>query len=258
MNSLINGKALAWDIMGSKYWDSGYNGGPSPRDIQKYLDKIDKNKRVAVIGASTVNLIKAALESDLNITVIDFSEKMCNCLAKELLPQKCNIVHHDITKPVPEFLHNKFDYILADRLINRFTEIEIRKAFKEVLQLLNDNGIFRTSIRLGLYKRDMPFISEGKKRGTLHNFFDEETWIIDYSKCDDILDEFISPHGEISKDTLVEFYRLRGPEKRLRASDIENYVNSIALQDKCLKILSTETLPDVTDDLLYSFQVKNL
>jgi Methyltransferase domain len=249
-----NHKAQAWDTIGAAYWNAGYNGGPTGRDIDQYLLDAGPHTRAIIIGASTITLIKATIERCGEVTVLDFSERMCAALASTVDTDRCHIVHHDITTPLPASLARRFDVVLADRLINRFTETEILAALGEMLRLLKDGGEIRTAIRLGLYRRDLPLLEEGRRRGTTGEFFDEATWTIDYGRLGDIL-EILPAHGQIPRDVLLDFYRLRGAEKRLREEDVRRYTEAVRDEDRYLIVADAERFFETTDQTLFRFRV---
>jgi hypothetical protein len=246
-----NPKAAAWDAIGASYWNAGYRGGPTARDIDTYLEDIGPGTTVAVVGASTVHLVAGAIDRGADVTVLDFSPRMREALARELDGRSCRILGQDVTAGVPEPLRRRFQVVLADRLLNRFVERELRAALGHLLGLLADGGQVRTSVRLGLYQRDLPLIEEGRRRGELARFFDEDTWVIDYGAAGDLLDSVLPAHGTIPRDVLLTFYRLRGPEQRLRPGDLERYLAETSDGDRCIRVAAVRAFADAPDDSLY-------
>lgn len=246
-----NPKAAAWDVIGASYWNAGYRGGPTRRDIDTYLEGVEPGMHLAVVGASTVHLVAAAIDRGAHVTVLDFSPGMRAALAGELAGRRCRIVDQDITADVPEPLGRRFWLVLADRLLNRFVERELRAALRQLLRLLDDGGEVRTSVRLGLYQRDLPLIEAGQRRGVLGRFFDPSTWIIDYGAAGDLLDDALPPHGTIPRDVLLSFYRLRGPEQRLRPGDLERYLAETSDDGRGLRVRAVRPFADAVDDSMF-------
>jgi hypothetical protein len=246
-----NPKAEAWDAIGAAYWNAGYRGGPTARDIDTYLEGVGPGTPLAVLGASTFHLIAAGIDRGASVTVLDFSAGMRAALRGELDGRACCILAQDITEEIPEALAGQFRFVLADRLLNRFVERELRAALRQLLRLLDDGGQIRTSIRLGLYQRDLPLIEEGRRRGVLDRFYDESTGVIDYGAAGDLLDQVLPPHGDIPRDVLLRFYRLRGPEQRLRAADLRRYIAGTTNGSRGLRVASVRSLVDAPDDDLY-------
>lgn len=253
--TIKNTKCDAWDTIGSLYWNAGYSGGPSPAGIAQYLEGVDASTKVAVLGASTVELIRAAIDRGANVTVFEFAPRMCEQLAAELGARRCRIVLQDITQPLISADCRQADVVCADRLINRFTQQEADSAFTQVLRLLSDGGELRAAIRLGLYARDLPLIEEGRRRGTLHEFFDEQQGTIDYGKAGDILAQHIAPHGQIPQAILLEFYRRRGQEKRFAHADIVRCAEAARDAGRRLSVNAIEDYVGTPDDTFYHFRV---
>ncbi|HSR22227.1 MAG TPA: hypothetical protein VLW53_01655, partial [Candidatus Eisenbacteria bacterium] len=182
---------------------------------------------------------------------LDFSPGMREALARELAGRPCRVLSQDVTADVPEPLRRGFRLVLADRLLNRFVERELRAALRQLLRLLDDGGEVRTSVRLGLYQRDLPLIEEGRRRGVLERFFDESTWVIDYGAAGDLLDDALPAHGTIPRDVLLTFYRLRGPEQRLRPGDLERYLAETFDDGRGLRVAAVRSFADAVDDSLY-------
>jgi hypothetical protein len=251
LTELANPKAGAWDAIGASYWNAGYSGGPSARDIDRYLEDVEPGAPLAVLGASTLHLIAGAIDRGASVTVLDFSAGMRAALRDELAGRPCRIVAQDITREVPEALAGRFRLVLADRLLNRFVEPELRAALRQLLRLLDDGGQIRTSIRLGLYQRDLPLIEEGRRRGVLDRFYDESTGVIDYGAAGDLLEQVLPAHGDIPRDVLLTFYRLRGPEQRLGAGDLRRYLAETTDGSRGLRVAAVRPFADAADDDLY-------
>jgi hypothetical protein len=256
---MSNPKAGAWDLIGSDYWAASYNGGPVGQDIEAYLDGVDANTALAVVGASTVHLIRAAVERGVPVTVLDFAEGQRAALlaAAREWPDgnRCTVEHYDATAPTPPNLRRRFDLVLADRLVNRFTEAEALAGIPGLLSLVAPGGRLRTTIRLGLYERDRALLAAAEKEGRTGEFFDAESMEIDYGKAGDLLDRTIPDHGDIPRATLLDFYRLRGPEKRMTESDVARYVDAAASRSIRARIVAADRLPVTVADTLFDIEV---
>jgi len=253
-----NPKASAWDVIGDLYWNAGYNGGPGERDVDLYLEGVGQFSKVAVLGASTRALIEGAVARGAMVHVIDFSPVMIEVMRPRVDPRRCVFIQHDVTRSPPAYLRGMFDLIVADRLINRFAAHEMQPAFYTLLDLMALGAVCRSSIRLGLYQRDLPLIEEGRRRGNVRDFFDESTMTIDYGRAGDILDAMMPDHGRIPRSALLAFYRLRGAEKRLSHGDLESLIANTKIGDRQLVISNTQPLPDTADDTLYVFRAESI
>src|SRR4051812_17042991 len=97
---IINPKAQAWDLIGSMFWKHGRkNARPSRADIERLLVGVGPGGQCVIIGASTKELIEAAIRRNASVVVLDFSERMCRELAETLAnsDMPCHIVRCDIT-----------------------------------------------------------------------------------------------------------------------------------------------------------------
>jgi hypothetical protein len=247
MTSMVH-KRAAWELLGAAYWSSGYRGGPSPRDRATYLAGLEAGCDVAVIGASTRDLVVGAAERGCRIHVIDFSARMCEDLVADV-GEVFTYTVHDITEPAPATLHERFDVVLADRLLNRFSAPELTAALGTVLALLAPHGELRTAVRVGLYERDLPVLACAWEVGRFDEVFEPSTGHIDYAPVADHLASVLPPHGHIPPELVAEFYRLRGREKRLRAGELETIVTAVANDRSCLAVERSEELVDQPDRL---------
>lgn len=256
---MANPKSSAWDLIGSDYWAASYNGGPVGEDIEAYLAGVDGDTALAVVGASTVNLIRAAVERGVSVTVLDFAEGQRTALlaAARQWPggNRCAVEHYDATAPVPAELRHRFDLVLADRLVNRFTDEEALAGVPGLLSLVAPGGRLRTTIRLGLYERDRALLAAAEKAGRTGEFFDAEAMEIDYGRAGDLLDQTIADHGDIPRSTLLDFYRLRGPEKRMTEADVARYVDAAASRSVHARIVRADRLPVTVADTLFDIEV---
>lgn len=254
-----NPKSDAWDLIGADYWAASYNGGPVGEDIDAFLEGVDATVAVAIVGASTVHLIRTALERGARVTVLDFAEGQRNALrsAAQGWPygQRCVIEAWDATKPTPERLHRRFDLVLSDRLINRFNDTEALAGVPGLLGLVALGGTLRTTIRLGLYERDRALLDAAEDEDRARQFFDPTTMEIDYGRAGDLLERAMPDHGDIPRNVLMEFYRLRGLEKRMSETDVERYVDAATSRSTRARIVAARSLPVTRADTLFDITV---
>ncbi len=220
MTSIRNAKAAAWDLVGGLFWTKGrVTARPTRAEIDLFLSGLSPGARIAVVGASTKDLVEVALARALCVTVLDFSARMCSDLA-EAVGAGADIRVQDITDKIPADLVGAHEAVLSDRLINRLTHEEGIKALSGMLWLAQEGGTVRTSIKLGLYPMDERMIDEGIRRGTLERFYNPRTRTIDFPAAADVLDNCLLPHGDIERDILLDWYRGRGRESRFEDADI--------------------------------------
>lgn len=216
-----NTKAAAWDLIGSLFWETGRTTAkPSDEEIGLFLAGITAGDRCTVVGASTKDLVEALIGLGAEVTVMDFSERMCEDLRAALPEGSCRILRHDITQRAPQELRGTQRFVLNDRLVNRFSEAEARRGLEGMLDLLADGGQVRASIKLGLYPMDERMIDTGRERGTLETFYDADAKVIDFAAAGDVLTDSLLPHGGIDSDLLLEWYRGRGREQRFDHQDV--------------------------------------
>lgn len=97
-----NTKAAAWDLIGSLFWETGRTTAkPSDEEIGLFLAGITAGTRCTVVGASTKDLVEALIALGADVTVMDFSERMCEDLRAALPEGSCRILRHDITQRAP-------------------------------------------------------------------------------------------------------------------------------------------------------------
>lgn len=215
----------AWNIMGDKFWKIGrITAKPDNEDIGSFLKDIRAGEQCLIVGASTMYLIKEAVNRNIKVTVADFSEVMINELKNEL-EDSCEYIIWDVLDNPPEILCRKFKYVLSDRLVNRFTYFEAIKMLENSMLLLDSGGELRYSIKLGYYKMDYNLIEYGKENNCLDEFYTRETNTFDFTKTIDFLNQCIMEHGNIDRKTLLKWYAGRGVESRFEKLDIEKLVS---------------------------------
>jgi hypothetical protein len=222
-------KGKAWDIIGSLFLDIGHLSIQKNKSIvKKFLDGIRKHDSTCIIGASTIPLIQEIIKETPNTTVLDFSKKMCSDLLKILGPNRCSILLHDIISSPTEHFHEKFNYVLADQLINCLTKKNVSKLFYKISQMLQNGGEFRTIIKFGLYKIDEILLDYiNKTGGNPSKFYNEKLGFIDYSKVLSELHSINMPNIKIPNELLIDWYSYRGEEVRFKNDDINfNLINS--------------------------------
>lgn len=228
--SIKNDKSFAWNIIGSQFWRKGrITARPSDKDINSFLKGIPPKSKCTIIGASTKYLIDAAIKRNLNVTVMDFSNVMLDELEKENGNVICQYILHDILEEVPECLLHSQEYVISERLINRFSYEERTIALRNMTNLLKIDGEIRSTIRLGLYPMDLRLIKYGHMHGNLTDFYDDETKTIDFSKTKNFLRECIVSHGDIAIEILYQWYIGRKKESRLTRDDVLKMMNDLKL-----------------------------
>jgi len=223
----MNNKSVAWDFIGGEFWEYGRpTARPSKNEIELFVKGIHHNDCCCVIGASTKDLIENILVISNNVFVYDFSRRMCNDLQKSISSKKLSIQELDICAELPKEKYESMDFIVNDRLINRFDLKEIVNYLRSCYEMLRPGGLLKSSLKLGLYEMDKKLITADKNRLKSLTVFDEENNTIDYSNTLDILEDCIIPHGSISKDKLIQWYSNRGKEKRFMNGDFEELFNT--------------------------------
>lgn len=254
---MYNSKAAAWDDIGSLFWEQGRKSAkPSSYELELFTKGIHPGDRVCVIGASTKDLICLLMDCGAKVTVFDFSQGMCASLRAAVPDPNVTIEQLDISAPLSAEKISSQDFVLNDRLVNRFNAKEAVHALHNMCDLA-DTGEVRASIKLGFYPMDLKMIKLGKERGTLDSFFDSKTRTIDFSKAGSILDDALLEHGDIDASLLLEWYRGRASEKRFEHEDIVSLAAQItALRDKPIEIVSVYDFPDAISTNLYNFRVR--
>lgn len=213
-------RAQAWDAIGDKFWKIGRDSArPNHQDLNTFLLDIPAGAKVAVIGASTKYLIEEAVNRGINVTVFDFSSVMLGDLEK-VMGNSVVYKNYDILTNPPDFYINGFDFVLSDRLVNRFTKEEAVIVYSNMFKLINKTGIVCNTVKLGLYKMDKRLFEYADEHNLKKIFFDEKTNTINFKKAEPILNECIVEHGEIPKDILHFWYLGRGKESRFFEKDI--------------------------------------
>lgn len=241
----VNPKAAAWDLVGGDFWSKGrQTARPSAAELELYLGGIRRSDRVVVVGASTKELIGRLYGATEELVVVDFSAQMCRDLLLEV-PGVRTVVA-DITQPVPTTLEGSFDWLIADRLINRFDEDEALAAVGVMASLLRDTGRIRTAVKIGLYPMDSVMLSHANAAFKQPDFWDASTKTIDYSLAGEFLESGILPHGDIDIEILKQWYAGRGREKRFSDSEVRTVFEAVGC-----RVLKSLALPSAPSTLLY-------
>lgn len=224
MSDINISRKEAWNLVGGRFWKQGRGSArPNDHDIHTFVSGLKKGDNIAVIGASTKYLVEYAISLQLNVTVLDFSDIMLKDLNDEI-GDKCEYILCDILQEIPKELKAKFDCVISDRLINRFTNVESVNVIFNSLKLLKDTGIAKHAIKLGLYKMDEKLMQYGKEHNILESFYDNTTKTIDYTKTKEFLSNCIVEHGDIPKEILFKWYIGRGQESRFDMDDMERII----------------------------------
>ncbi len=248
----MNAKALAWDALGGTFWKQGRTSArPSAAEIQIFLSEIAAGERCGILGASTKELIEAAVACQLDVVVFDFSAVMLEELKTAIGEDSCTYVYLDLLDPIPAALKRSVRFAVADRLINRFSHHEIPAFFRNVLGLLAASGELRTTVKLGFYPMDLLLIEEGRRRGTLSRFYDEETCTFDYASAREELEACLVPHGSIERNVLLDWYVGRGKESRFKHKGVQQQL--LDAKDGLRRFNLTEAVscPDAPHTFMY-------
>ncbi len=249
-----NAKAAAWDLVGGMFWTKGRaSARPTQAEIDIFLEGLVPGARLAIVGASTKELVEAALTRKLDVAVLDFSARMCADLTEAISPG-ADIRVQDITGTIAPDLEGRFDAVASDRLINRFTRSEGVRALSGMLALLREGGTVRPSVKLGFYPMDERMIAEGRRRGTLASFYNEVTRTIDFQAAGDVLDGCVLPHGEIDRGILVDWYRGRHRESRFDEVDVLALASEARAGERGLRLARSCPFPDATGTGYYVFE----
>jgi hypothetical protein len=220
-----------------------------------FLDGVAPGARCGIIGASTKELVEAAVERRAAVTVFDFSPVMLADLAAEVGEGTCAYVRLDALEAVPEALRGSFRFVLADRLVNRFTRQEVPTFLRNVLALLDAGGELRMTVKLGLYPMDSLLIEEGRRRGTLSRFYDDETRTIDYASAAGELAACLVPHGSIPRATLLDWYVRRGKESRLEREPVSAMILEAGAGPRHFGGVEEADCPDAPGTVMFTARV---
>lgn len=234
LSKIDNPKSIAWNIIGSDFWKLGAeNIKPNKKAIEIYLSCIKPKDACCIIGASSFDLIRQAINLNLDVTVIDFSERMCTDLEKALgRSDNIQIVLHDILCPPPSQFKNYFDFIITDRLINRFDTFETNNFLNSIANYLSKEGELRTIIRIGQYAIDTKLKDYQRQNNYVTStIYDKTSDTIDFASARDIIEKITLTNGTISLDVLRGWYAHRGKETRYSEQSIEN-IFSLELTNK--------------------------
>ncbi|NOI80992.1 hypothetical protein F0237_09990 [Vibrio tubiashii] len=253
--TVVNEKTAGWDIVGGLFWEKGRKSAkPSESELELFTAGIKAGDKVAVIGASTKDLVEHLMAKNVDVTVYDFSKGMCESLQEALAPNAPPIHVLDITAPLNSDLIGYHDYVLNDRLVNRFTTQEAEKALMNMVALAKQ-GEVRASVKLGLYAMDEKMIELGKGRQVLDRFYCEKTQTIDFSKAGDILEESLVPHGNIDREVLLQWYRSRGMETRFSDESLKQLIQSLTFDDGSQVAVKNQChFPDAQETIMYSLK----
>lgn len=212
-------KHVAWDSVGLNFWRLGRNTAkPSIDTINWYTRDVTKTCSVLIIGGTTVDLIKAMEVIGANVSVVDFSSKICNEL-RDYVSTDTKIFNRDVIHDF-KYWEETYDLICSDTLINRFDANEADRFQRNLYSVLKDNGKMKSTVKIGMYPMDHELIQYAINNEFPTDFWDEENNTLDYSKAKPILESGLLPHGEINKKDLLVWYENRGKEKRFDENDL--------------------------------------
>lgn len=212
---VCNPKAEAWRNIGSSFWNStDVEGRPSEEEIEIYCNGISAEHQVLIIGASTFFLIKRLVDLGASVTVLDFSHVMVDALRLDIAADNLTVHVCDVTSSEMTNHYSNYDFLIADRLINRFSENEFKLAIQNFKNMIAKFGEIRLGVKIGLYDLDEKIIEELKKKNKESLFLKSESLEVNYSKIPNELSLNIFPHGDQPMDVIIDWYLKRGVEKR--------------------------------------------
>lgn len=218
-----NSKSMAWDIIGERFWNMGT---PSLEERKTELDFYFEGlyNSVAILGASSDFMISEAIKKDINISVLDFSSQLLDAIrSKYKNATNVDTKFVDLTSR-KLIKKTKYDRIIADRLVNRFSIKEAEQFFTNVLNMLNDNGELRTIIRLGMYPIDKKLLQVSEKQKTASKFWKSDQMTIDFKLAKNELNLVIESMDGVKKSDIVDWYYYRGEEQRFNMSIIKRLI----------------------------------
>jgi sirohydrochlorin ferrochelatase len=225
---ISNPKSHAWDHVGSQFWELGRpSARPDAATIARFLDGFDAGAAVLIVGASTRDLVVAAVRRGAEVTVVDFSRRMCDDLAAALRGLPVGILLADITDDCSHVGRHRFAGVLSDRLVNRFTVEELGRALRSMTRLARSGHEIRFTVKHGFYPMDLRLLELGRSDGTVNRFYDERSHTIDYPSAAHLLEQALVPHGDIPRAVLLPWYLGRGKETRYFPGDVERLVERL-------------------------------
>lgn len=247
-----NVKSAAWDLMGERFWTEIDEGGrPSKKEIDLYLDGVNEGHAVCVVGASMYFLIKQVVELDASVTVVDFSPKMCADLERSL-EGRAKVVCHDILFPAPSALQGRFDYVISDRIVNRFTHDELSRAAKTFFSFLASDGVLRLGVKLGLEGIDKQLMDAAKKHNVqIDGFWNESTATIDYSAARELLEKVEFDYGDVPRDIILKWFDQRGRESRYTEEEV---IAGLKADGREFRTTNVVDFPDTPATKVFIFQ----
>ncbi len=225
MRNALEAKYCAWDAVAGLYWRQSIGNPPTLEMLDNFLSDVKIGDRVAVIGASTYNLISEVAVRGASLSVLDFSQRMLDELRADLPDAEIDFHRIDISSGSPSAFARRYDFVLSDRLINRIDRHDIPHALSFLVEMLDTDGMLKCSVRLGLYEADLRVIAQVGQSDTLNSFLDGATNEIDYSRLPpDILE-----HALGSRE-LAMLYAARGREKRFTEDELMLYLQEAGVR----------------------------
>ena len=217
-------KQRSWDEFGSQYWTMAANTShPSAAETGAFLHGASPGRHVLVLGATTTEVIRAAVGTGADVHVLDFAGRLLDLVGQEF-GDSVTRHRHDLLDPVPDDLAGRFDVVVADRLVNRFHRSEMPRVVANMMRLVAPGGRLHISVRFGLYPLDRRLIEIGTELGTLRNYWDPESRTIDWSGVKTELDRCAEAHGAIPREVVIAWSKMRGVESRLEPEDVPRIV----------------------------------
>jgi hypothetical protein len=222
-------KRLSWNVFGADHWLSASEmSRPSSAEIDGFLRGADPSIPVLVLGGTTVELIAAALDRGADVHVLDFAERVLQGVEGRFGASNVSLHLHDLIRPAPPSLFKRFAIVACDRLITRFHRSEMPRVLATMLAFVCPHGALRASVRFGLSPFDESVIETGRRMGTLDRFWNPATRTIDWALAGDELSICAQADGNIPREIVIAWSRLRGVETRLEPPDIGGLIEEAA------------------------------
>ncbi len=241
----------AWNLIRGSFIEVGHEPlRLNSKTLDLFLHDIRHDSHCCVVGASTIPLIKAILNNQLKLTVIDFSQKMYDDLQKVLNAYKIDAKIFDIIHAPPAELFPQFQFILADQVINCFARKDVSQFFANAAKLLVDQGELRIVVKMGFYELDKLLVAEGKKRNTLPNFYNTKNNTINYSFAFEELIA-IGQSIKLTSNISLDWHQYRGEEARFTPEDFTECRINEKVTDGRFKVEQVLNLPDLDNFVFY-------
>ncbi|THK33383.1 hypothetical protein EHS39_36795 [Ensifer sp. MPMI2T] len=180
------------------------------------------------------------------VTVVDFSQRMCDDL-DHALEGRVAVIRHDILREAPNELVGIFDYVISDRIVNRFTHDEFLYASKTLASFLAPGGCLGLGVKLGLETIDQQLMAAAKANNVqTSDFWDAGTSTIDYTAARSLLEKVDFDYGVVPREVILNWFDQRGREGRYSEADVGSVFRWRAFK--------TMEFPDTPATKVFSFE----